>query len=201
MSNEIPRYVQLQFWRLKAFCSNLYSFHSHCLSQYIHSAFIMYSRIQGPHSPLSPMPQQTEQNSLVAKNLLSIGKVRNLYFSPVNNASHRLNVNTGICRTFTPGKDQVTPPTVSPIDTLASSDKENAELDSTFIVSDGKSFNGRRSGSDKKLKLHIPSPRMVPQIILSEHDRSDSDVSVYYTPPTEFAVIEKIRSANSSAPR
>lgn len=139
----------------------------------------MYRRIQGSHSPLSPLPPQPKTH---LSNTISTG--RGSYFTPTHGGNRALTVNSSFRRSFTPRISEITPPAVSPIDQNALHDPINQ----TFVIP--------RTPLTKQNE-----PPQLPTIICTDHDASDSDDSIYFTPPSEAAIVNKIRSANSSAPK
>lgn len=150
----------------------------------------MYRRIQGSNSPLSPLPRPT-----LYKSESSAGTS---YFTPIQDKNQSsLHLTVSSCRSFTPRVHDITPPAVSPIDQFEQFlTRKSADVaDKTFTVA-----GTPAKESNQKLKLIIPSPKL-PHIIVTGHDASDSDTSIYYTPPSDSVVTEKVISEHRSAPK
>lgn len=124
-------------------------------------AIIMYKRIQGAHSPLSPLPQPAY------KPLFQSPSYR--YFSPSLGNQSR-NSDASMKRSFTPGLNVITPPPLSPIPIEMLRVKTNDVLNTTFNVNDSLLNTPNKTGGKCD-------------------DLNDSDVSIYFTPP-EFPVVQ-----------
>lgn len=137
----------------------------------------MYRRIQGSHSPLSPLPQ--------------LGA----YFSPAN-TKNRLDISNVLSkRSFTPLAHPIFTPEISPIDPLITPSIQY-DLNATFTTKNPAAIAHQKAlltpRTPPTIKIHSP---------IGDTDGSDSDISVYFTPPTSFATIDKVVSDHKSAPK
>lgn len=105
-------------------------------------------------------------------------------------------------RNFTPYANRVLTPEISPIDPLESVPSNECRLDNQHDLNMTFSVGNLKVVAQPNVLL---TPKTPPTIRIHSADGGkddyDSDVSVYYTPPTSFAAVERVLSAHKLAPK
>lgn len=153
----------------------------------------MYRRIQGSNSPLSPLPKpvfRTRRSQESSYSTPSTGKKQLQVLHVISK------------RNFTPYANHVLTPEISPIDPLESAPSTECRLDNQLDLNRTFSVGNLKDVAHPNVSR---TPQTPPTIrihsINGDKDDYDSDVSVYYTPPTSFATVERVLSAHKLAPK